>query len=124
LFVDDDMLILSSYRRIVQRENMDAEFALSGTQALKWIISGDPPDVVVSDLMMPPPGGDAVYAQAVAADPSWKHRFVFVSGVREAPQVLGGSFNGPLLAKPVEPSELIAAIRLRLERTTGAIGAA
>ncbi len=111
LFVDDDMMMLSSYRRIVQQEDMDAEFALSGTQALKWILSAEPPEVVVCDLMMPEPNGEAVYATALQQSPTWASRFVFVTGFKEAEHQLRRTFHGHVLRKPVAASDLIRVVR-------------
>ncbi len=111
LFVDDDMMMLSSYRRVMQKEDMDAEFALSGGQALKWILSAEPPEVVVCDLMMPDPNGEAVYTAALQHSASWASRFVFVTGFRDAEDRLRRSFHGHILRKPVAVEQLAAAVR-------------
>ncbi len=114
LFVDDDMMVLSSYRRLIQRENMDAEFALSGSQALKWILSSEPPDVVVCDLMMPDPDGDAVLARAMEVNPRWAERFIFAGGFKDTAHKLRLSARSTVLSEPVDPDQLLGAIRKSL----------
>lgn len=119
LFVDDDMLTLSGYRREVQSEGVQIEFALSGAQALRRILSSTPPALVVSDLVMPEPDGPEVYRQAVAADRSWEERFVFVTGASGIPNMARflSSHSGPVLYKPVQGEQLRSAIRQALVRS-------
>lgn len=113
LFIDDDMGTLSAFRREVQREGYTVEFALSGTQALRRIISGNPPSLVVSDLLMPEPNGAEVYRRAVENDASWSDRFVFVTGASMMPGMSDflARFRGRVLQKPVQGERLRAAIR-------------
>jgi CheY-like chemotaxis protein len=113
LFIDDDMAALSALRREVQSEPYSVEFALSGTQALRRILSATAPNLVVSDLLMPEPSGADVYRRAVAADARWAERFVFVTGAGIVPEVsdfLNG-FSGVVLEKPVRGEQLRAVIR-------------
>jgi CheY-like chemotaxis protein len=124
LFVDDDMLALSAYRREVQSEGLSIEFALSGTQALRRIVSPNPPDLVVCDVLMPDPGGQQVYLRAIAANPSWTSRFIFITGAVAVQGVADflASFGGPILYKPIEGEQLRSIIRQRLSMArTGAV---
>ncbi|MFZ5896890.1 MAG: response regulator [Myxococcota bacterium] len=116
LFIDDDMEMLSSLRREVQGEPYSAEFALSGNQGLKRILSPTPPDLVVSDLLMQEPDGAAVYQRALAADPNWRTRFLFLTGAYVHQKMAGllDGFEGVILEKPVRGDELRTAIRRRL----------
>ncbi|HWA73840.1 MAG TPA: response regulator [Polyangiaceae bacterium] len=113
LFIDDDMAALSALRREVQSEPYSVEFALSGTQALRRILSATAPDLVVSDLLMPEPSGADVYRRAVAADPRWAERFVFVTGAGIVPEVTDflSGFTGVVLEKPVRGERLRSVIR-------------
>jgi CheY-like chemotaxis protein len=113
LFIDDDMTTLSALRREVQAEPYSVEFALSGTQALRRILSATAPNLVVSDLLMPEPGGAEVYRRAIAADPSWRDRFVFVTGAGIVPEISSflSSFPGIVLDKPIRGEQLRAVIR-------------
>jgi DNA-binding NtrC family response regulator len=115
LFIDDEMELLSTLRREVQREPYTAEFALSGNQGLKRILSPSPPDLVVCDVLMQAPDGPAVYKRAVAADPSWRSRFVFLTGAatHNLSRQLEG-FAGVVLEKPVPGETLRNVIRRAL----------
>ncbi len=113
LLVDDDMTVLSGFRRCLQAEDISIEFALSGAQALRRMLSEKPPDVVVCDMLLPDISGIEVYQRAVAAEPSYRQRFAVATGASSVPAValFLGSFGGPVLFKPVEPAQLIQAVR-------------
>ena len=113
LLVDDDMTVLSAFRRVLQREDISIEFALSGAQALRRMLSDKPPDVVVCDLLLPDISGVEVYRQAIAAQSSYRQRFVVATGAKGAPAVAAflTSFTGPVLHKPVEPTQLTLTVR-------------
>jgi CheY-like chemotaxis protein len=113
LLVDDDMGVLSAFRRCLQAEDLSIEFALSGGQALRRMLSDKPPDVVVCDMLLPDISGVEVYQRALAADTSYRQRFAVATGASAMPFVatfLAG-FGGPVLHKPVEPAQLIQAVR-------------
>lgn len=116
LFIDDDMETLSSLRREVQSEPYVTEFALSGAQALRKILSPKAPDLVVSDLLMPAPGGAEVLREAMHADSSWLARFVFLTGAGIVPEVASfvRQFPGIVLSKPVDGARLRSVIREHL----------
>jgi CheY-like chemotaxis protein len=113
LLVDDDMTVLSGFRRCLQTEDLTIEFALSGGQALRRLLSEKPPDVVVCDMLLPDISGVDVYQRAIAADPSYRQRFAVATGASNIPFVATflASFGGPVLFKPVEPAQLTLAVR-------------
>lgn len=113
LLVDDDMGVLSGFRRHLQNDDVSIEFALSGGQALRRLLSDNPPDVVVCDLLLPDISGVEVYQRAVAAEPSYRQRFAVATGAAGAPGVSSflASFSGPVLYKPVESVQLSQAVR-------------
>ncbi|MES1183808.1 MAG: response regulator [Myxococcales bacterium] len=113
LLVDDDMAVLSAFRRCLQAEDLSIEFALSGGQAVRRLLSETPPDVVVCDMLLPDISGVEVYQRAVAADSSYRQRFAVATGASGTPSVstfLAG-FGGPILYKPVASAQLIQAVR-------------
>lgn len=113
LLVDDDMTVLSGFRRALQTEDLSVEFALSGGQALRRMLSDKPPDVVVCDMMLPDISGVEVYQRAVAHDPTYRQRFAVAtgaSGVAFVATFLAG-FQGPVLHKPVDTAQLALAVR-------------
>jgi CheY-like chemotaxis protein len=127
LLVDDDMSVLSGFRRSLQTEDFSVEFALSGAQALRRMVSDKPPDVVVCDMLLPDISGVEVYERAIAHDPSYRQRFAVAtggSGVGFVASFLAG-FSGPVLHKPVNAVQLASAVRTclsgaRLGAKTGA----
>jgi two-component system, chemotaxis family, chemotaxis protein CheY len=124
LFVDDDMAALSAIRREVQTEPYMVEFALSGSHALRKILSKAPPELVVSDLLMPSPSGIEVYRRALQADFRWEKRFVFVTGAGMDPEIAGflQRFPGRVLEKPVRGAKLRTVIREGLATLLGELG--
>jgi CheY-like chemotaxis protein len=112
LFVDDDWTTLNSYRTAIGGE-LDAEYVASGEDAIARLVSVNPPDIVVCDLVMPFLTGADVYKRALAYDGSWSQRFVFVTGASSQRSV-GDFLNGvdaKIFFKPVPPHLLLEAIR-------------
>jgi CheY-like chemotaxis protein len=113
LLVDDDMSVLSGYRRHLQNEDLSVEFALSGAQALRRMLSDTPPDVVICDMLLPDVSGMDVYRRAIEAEPGYRQRFAVATGASMMPKVAQflSTFSGPILKKPVPPAQLTAAVR-------------
>jgi two-component system repressor protein LuxO len=116
LFVDDDMLALSAYRRQLFGQPFEFDFALSGAQAVRLLASATPPSIIVSDLLMPDLSGREVLRRALDHDPSWNRRFIVVTALstHEARSLLDPRFTGTLLRKPVDTDALSGAIRASL----------
>jgi two-component system OmpR family response regulator len=115
LFVDDDWPTLNAYKTAFG-SILDAEYVASGEEAIARLLSGTPPHVVVCDLVMPFLTGADVYRRALAYDPSWADRFVFVTGAasqRSVADFLNG-IDVKTFFKPVPCDRLLEAIR-RLE---------
>ncbi len=113
LFLDDDLAVLTSYRRALSSDEVLGEYLTSGEQALRRLTAAQPPDVVVSDLVMPGMGGVELYRRAVELDPTWRHRFVFVTGAGALSHVAEflRRVGGRALDKPVDIRRLRDAIR-------------
>lgn len=113
LLVDDDMSVLSGFRRHLQNDDMSIEFALSGGQALRRMLSDTPPDAVVCDILLPDISGIEVYQRAVAANPSFRQRFAVATGASGTPSVMSflATFSGPVLHKPIDAAQLSQAVR-------------
>jgi CheY-like chemotaxis protein len=116
LFVDDDMLALSGYRRQLVGQPFEFDFALSGAQAARLLMSENPPSIIVSDLLMPDLSGRELLRRALDHNPSWNRRFIVVSALslHEARTHLDPRFTGTLLRKPVDTDALSSAIRTGL----------
>jgi len=113
LFLDDDLTVLTGYRRALSSDEVIGEYLTSADQAVRRISAADPPDVVVTDLMMPGMNGMELYRRALDLDPTWRHRFVFVTGAGAVSQVTEflRRVGGRALDKPVDMRRLRDAIR-------------
>ena len=113
LFLDDDLAVLTGYRRALSSEEVLGEYLTSAEQALRRLTAAHPPDVVVSDLVMPGMGGVELYRRAVELDPTWRHRFVFVTGAGTLSHIAEflRRVGGRALDKPVDIRRLRDAIR-------------
>jgi two-component system cell cycle response regulator DivK len=112
LFVDDDWSLLRSYRTAIGTE-LQAEFLTSGEEAIQRIVSDSPPEIVVCDIVMPFVTGADLYSRAVAADPSWRERFLFLTGASSTRVVVDflNEHEGRVLFKPVPSNRLLDAVR-------------
>ncbi|MEO6603154.1 MAG: response regulator [Polyangiaceae bacterium] len=113
LFLDDDLAVLTGYRRALSSEEVIGEYLTSADQALRRISMAEPPDVVVTDLVMPGMNGIELYRHALEFDPTWRHRFVFITGARTVSYVADflRRVGGRALDKPVDIRRLRDAIR-------------
>ncbi|MET0793645.1 MAG: response regulator [Polyangiaceae bacterium] len=113
LFLDDDLTVLTGYRRALSSEEVIGEYLTSADQALRRIAAAEPPDVVVTDLVMPGMNGIELYRRALEFDATWRHRFVFITGAGTLSYVADflRRVGGRALDKPVDIRRLRDAIR-------------
>ncbi len=113
LFLDDDLTVLTGYRRALSSEEVIGEYLTSADQALRRIAAPEPPDVVVTDLVMPGMNGIELYRRALEFDPTWRHRFVFITGAGTLAYIAEflRRVGGRALDKPVDIRRLRDAIR-------------
>jgi CheY-like chemotaxis protein len=114
LVVDDEPLILESIRVV-----LSGEFAVAVTtlpeQALAWITSGMPFDVILCDVMMPGMNGIELRDRLDAVSPEQAARIVFVTGGALLPHVRALLERVPnaWLEKPIDVEGLREFVRRR-----------
>jgi two-component system response regulator MprA len=123
LVVDDDPAVRASLRRALRLEGYSVGLAGDGSEALA-AVDADAPDVIVLDLMMPPPDGLEVCRRLRRAG---NHTPILMLTAREA---VGNRVEGleagadDYVVKPFALAELLARLQALLRRpTAGAAGA-
>jgi two-component system sensor histidine kinase/response regulator len=117
LVVEDDASTLETLSLFLQDEGYRVLQATSGVAALS-LMRQVRPALILSDAIMPGMDGFAL-CELVRAEPRWSQiPFIFLSGISQRTDVRHGMGLGAddYLAKPVEPEELLSAIRVRLAR--------
>ena len=117
LIVDDAPDNLSLMSGLL-KDIYKVKIANNGERALKVVLTGTPPDIILLDIMMPVMDGYTVL-NTIKSDPAFVGiPFIFVSARDELPDVRKGMLEGAddYLPKPFSPSELLATITNRLQR--------
>jgi CheY-like chemotaxis protein len=117
IIVDDDVLIAESLADILNGEGFEATAVFSGQDAVDWA-KKTKPDVVVSDVVMPEMTG--IEAAKFIREFLPQCRVILFSGQALTNDLLaearaqGHTFE--MLAKPINPYALIAALRSKSEQ--------
>lgn len=118
LVVDDDKTLRDVLMEYLQKEGYQVEDASSGVEGMKRFKS-NPPDLVVSDVMMPEMDG-LEFCRTLRSTPSGQLvPFIFLSGMGELDDRVRGHEMGAddYVTKPFEIRELLAKIEGQLERS-------
>ncbi|MBW4522276.1 MAG: response regulator transcription factor [Scytolyngbya sp. HA4215-MV1] len=118
LVVDDDATLRMALTRYLEKRGYVVQNVDSGVAALV-LFEEDPPDVVVSDVMMPEMDGFEFCRRLRASRLGQLVPFIFLSSRGELEDRVQGHSMGAddYLIKPFEPKELLAKIEAQLERT-------
>lgn len=118
LVVDDDKTLLKVLTRFLETQGYLVEQVSSGIEGLK-AFEANPPDLVVSDVMMPGMDGLEFCRRLRATSTGQLVPFIFLSGQGELEDRIQGHSIGAddYLTKPFEPRELVAKIEAQMERT-------
>jgi len=118
LIVDDDITLRTALIRYLENRGYSVQNASSGVEAMD-LFEQNPPDLVVSDVMMPEMDGlefcrrlrNTRFGQLVP--------FIFLSSRKDIDDRIQGHKMGAddYLVKPFEPRELVAKIEAQLERS-------
>lgn len=125
IVVDDEPIIADTLVNILQGEGHTAFAVSNGESAIKLIKLMHPvqPDLLVSDVMMPGMDGVQTAKETLRMVPGC--RIILFSGQAASTDLLAkaqeeGHFF-EILAKPVNPEILLAAINLRQTNVTGSV---
>jgi DNA-binding NarL/FixJ family response regulator len=117
LLIDDDPRIRQQCAALLRLEGFIVGEAADGRAGLATAQS-EHPDLIVCDVTMPRMNGHAAL-EALRADPQTARTpFIFLTGNGEMTDMRIGMNLGAddYLVKPVEPDQLLAAVRARLRR--------
>lgn len=118
LIVDDDITLRTALVHYLKNRGYFVEEANSGVVALA-MFEQDPPDVIVSDVMMPEMDGLELCRRLRADRSGQLIPFIFLSSCRKVDDRIQGHQMGAddYLIKPFDPKELVAKIEAQLERS-------
>jgi signal transduction histidine kinase len=125
LVVEDNEIMLRGIRDVLEMADYQVVTALDGQQALA-MMKEQPPDLIVSDIMMPRMDGYQFFS-AVRADPKWiSIPFIFLTAKDQRIDVRLGKQLGAddYLTKPFEPEDLLVAVEAKLDRAAALQAAA
>ncbi len=120
LVVEDDIHLLEGIRTVLELEQYRVITAENGEQALNVLNSSPvPPDLIVSDIMMPRMDGIQLLNE-VRKNQAWLSiPFIFLTARSEKSDVVRGKRLGvdEYLVKPFDADDLLLAIESRLKRS-------
>lgn len=117
LLIEDNEALRENTAEILALANYDISTAENGKIGVEKAIA-NPPDLIVCDIMMPVLDGYGVF-QIISKNPDLQHiPFIFLSAKSERTDLRKGMEMGAddYITKPFSDSELINAIRARLEK--------
>jgi two-component system response regulator MprA len=114
LVVDDELAVLDALRRVFAHEGYDVLTARTGTEALE-LAAAEKPDLVVLDVLMPPPDGLEVCRRIRAGS---SVPILMLTARSEVAERVAGLDAGAddYLAKPFVLDELLARVRALVRR--------
>jgi DNA-binding NarL/FixJ family response regulator len=117
LIVDDDITLRAALTRYLKDRGFLVHSATSGVEGFESFIQ-DPPDLIVSDVVMPEMDGFELCARVRESGTGRLIPFIFLSGRCDLEDRIQGHSIGAddYLVKPFHPRELIAKIEAQLAR--------
>ncbi|NJN91568.1 MAG: response regulator transcription factor [Leptolyngbyaceae cyanobacterium RM2_2_4] len=118
LIVDDDITLRTALIRYLENRGYSVQNASSGVEAMD-LFEQNPPDLVVSDVMMPEMDGLEFCRRLRNTRSGQLVPFIFLSSRKDVDDRIQGHKMGAddYLVKPFEPRELVAKIEAQLERS-------
>lgn len=118
LMVEDNESISDILSFILKRENFAVELAGDGREAQRRIIDGEPPDIVLLDVMLPYVSGFQLVS-IIRDIPAWRDvPIIMLTGKSHENDIVGALNAGAddYIVKPFQPSELMARVRRLVQR--------
>jgi CheY-like chemotaxis protein len=115
LVVDDEIDITAIYSMLFELHGFQVLIAANGRQAL-GLIGTEPPDIVVSDCMMPVMDGIEL-TRILRSDPKTAEIPIILTSALPDPQRLGSSGHDLFIQKPANFSALLKAVNGMLSKT-------
>ena len=121
LLIDDEDMIRDLFRSILMDEGYEVVGATNGMEALE-ILKAQPVDLVITDILMPAKEGVETILEIKMKCP--KMRIIAISGGGRTknftPLEIAGNAGADLsLHKPIEPDDLLDAVRKMLATSPG-----
>ena len=115
LVVDDEGIVLSSCKRVLEAEGFEVLLAGSADAALP-LMEKEPPALLLLDIKMP--GHDGIYLMKALKSRELGIPVVVISGYATEEAVKEARLSGArfFLAKPFTPDELMETVRRAIER--------
>ena len=117
LVVDDEVAIVDAIAEFLDLQNVSADKANDGNEALK-LLGRNRYDAIISDIRMPGLDGPELYERATEILPAYRERFLFMSGdmVRENTQTFVASQSCACLSKPFPLQVLFQHLKPHLDQ--------
>jgi len=117
LVIEDETGIRENLREMLEAEGFEVDEAESGTDGIRQALAA-PPDLVVCDVMMPGKDGFEVLAELRGRESTSHLPFLFLTARADRGSLRKGMELGAedYLTKPFSRTELLAAVRTRLDR--------
>lgn len=115
LVVDDDAGSRNALAALLREEHYDVTTAIDGADALQRV-AADPPDLVITDVMMPNTDGFELVEQLRERAALADMPIILVSALDDSTRRIGGLDLGAddYLPKPLDGDELLARVRVHL----------
>lgn len=117
LIVEDDPAVGLGLKKTLERQGFDVYLAPDAPLGLEWL-EDHSPHLIIADIMMPGMNGYQFY-QRVRQNVDWlRIPFIFLTARSDVEDIRYGKELGAddYLTKPIDPQDLIAAVRGRLIR--------
>lgn len=121
LVTDDDAKLRKQFRTLLELEGYEIVEARNGREGVE-LARRERPDLMICDVTMPEMNGHRVL-ETLRNEPETAHLpFIFLTGWGEREDLRTGMNLGAddYLVKPIEPADLIAAVRARFRRLQAA----